>query len=363
MLFQSDDWASIGIPSRETIANLRAAGADVGHSPWDYYGLETEEDLTKLGALLAAFADRDGHRPVFTANFLMANADIRRMREENFTRFRSVAIENGFPAPWTGNLMAVYRAMVDDGVFEPALHGFTHFNKGEWLSCLADDSARGADARLLVAHDVVCLPSLALTYSCAFVTRNGEERYLDEPVQKRLIKKAVTMFESAFGAKPKSACAPGYRANDVTRRVWREFGIQAEQSTGTEPLMRESGLLAYRRNVFFEPVLEGRDAVAHALDDAREAVARGTPVVICTHSMNYISRFANGASRSLSLPRELIEGLLAEFPDLRFAGTAEVTDQFNAGNWFDAPSRSQRVARHGLLGRALALGPAHESAA
>ena len=338
VLIQSDDWGRVGIPSAETLERLIAAGASVGRSRWDYYGLESEGDLVSLRDVLAGIHDREGRSPCMTANFVMANADLAHMQEEGFREFRWVGIDRGFPRPWGEHLLHVYRDLVATGAFEPALHGFTHFNTIALMQCLREQSERGRRSRLLVAHGVPYLASWTPEYNFALVTRGKREQFLDEGAQDDWIAAGVRLFVDVFGRAPRASCAPGYRANAVTRQLWKKHQIEAVQSVGDGPLSVNLGLLDLQRNVTFEPVLDEGDVVAQALAQARGAVARGAPVVICTHSINYLTRFVGSADRSRELLRKLRVSLVECFPDLRFARTDEVIDAWRSrpSEWFRA---------------------------
>ena len=349
VMIQSDDWGRVGIPLAQSIDTLRNAGADVGRSKWDSYGLENEGDIIALGEVLARVKDRDGRTPCMTANFVMANADLPRMRDERYQHFRWVPITSGFPKPWSEDLVHAYRANIDIGVFEPGLHGFTHFNAIEMIACLNEDSERGKRARLLADHDVPYLASYTPEYNFALVSRRDGERFLDTAAQESWIRSGIEIFREAFGIFPRSTCAPGYRANTVTKRIWRTLGVESYEVLGNSPLATSSGLLQLNRNVHFEPVLSESEAVSNALRQAERAVLCGTPIIICTHSINYITRFVGAAERSRQLLQQLLASLLELFPNLRFAGAGEVTDAWRNGrqDWFLGPSAEERALRRG----------------
>jgi hypothetical protein len=345
-MIQSDDWGRVGIPSTEALERLKSAGADVGRSQWDYYGLESEADLVCLRDILLGVRDRDGVPACMTANFVMANADLARMRDEDFEHFRWVGIDRGFPQPWKESLMPAYHELIGAGVFEPALHGFTHFNVTALMQCLHDKGERGRRARLLVTNDVPYLASWTPEYNFALVTRGRREVYLNAAAQDEWIASGMGLFTNAFRKGPRAVCAPGYRANAVTKQLWTKHHIQAVQNVGPGPLETDGALIEFQRNVTFEPVLEEGDVVARALDQAQRAVARDAPIVICTHSINYVTRFVGGAERSRELLRELLASLLHAFPDLRFARAGDVIDALKSGrpDWFGISPTNLREA-------------------
>jgi len=345
-MIQSDDWGRVGIPSAETLERLKAAGADVGRAQWDHYGLESEGDLVSLKNTLAGIRDRDGVPACMTANFVMANADLPRMRDEGFEHFRWIGIDRGFPQPWKESLMPAYRNLIEAGVFEPALHGFTHFNVIALMQCLQDEAERGRRARLLVAHDVPYLASWTPEYNFALVTRGRREVYLNAAAQNEWIASGVSLFTDAFREGPRAVCAPGYRADAVTNRLWKKHHVEAVQNVGPGPLETNNALIEFQRNVTFEPVLEEGDVVARALDQAQRAVARDAPIVICTHSINYVTRFVGGAERSRELLQQLLVSLLDAFPDLRFARAGDVIDALKSArsDWFGISPTNLREA-------------------
>ncbi|MBI3675212.1 MAG: hypothetical protein HY243_01165 [Proteobacteria bacterium] len=312
----------------QALETLKSKGLPVGNSPWDFFGLETENDVLALGDVLSGFHDRDGVSPCFVANFILANADLQRMRNEGFRTLRWIAIKDGFPHPWKDHLVHVYRRNIERKVFFPALHGFTHFNPVQFVASLSERSPRGDLIRKLVEQDIPYLASLTSEYNFALVSRVGGETFLSETDQWDWLSKGADLFAETFGGIPQSTCAPGYRANDTTMRLWRKLGIKVAQSVGTGALMDEEGLLTLQRNVFFEPVLLGFDLVTAALDQAMRAAERGFPIVVCSHSINYLTRFSGRASESRLLLGTFVKALLNLYPNLRFATDIDLYDAY-----------------------------------
>jgi hypothetical protein len=343
VLFQSDDWGRVGLPSLEALETIQGHGSAIGDSPWDYFGLETQGDVLALGETLAAFRDRDGTPPCFVTNFILANADLRRMRSEGFQTLRWVSLKDGFPKPWDEQLVPAYRRNIANKVFFPGLHGFTHFNPGQFLASLSEVSPRGDLCRKLVSQDIPYLASLTPEYNFALVNRVRGETFVTKANQWEWISKGAALFVDTFDVAPLTACAPGYRANGTTLRLWRKRGLKIAQTVGPGAMAREHGLLILQRNVFFEPVLSAPDVVARALDQAMHAVALGFPVVICTHSINYQSRFVGQAEESRLLLRTLIEELLKKFPGLRFATDTDLLDAYRGHRpgWLRRPNRAE----------------------
>lgn len=346
VVIESDDWGRCGAPSPEALAQLRERGIPVGGSHWDFYGLESEDDVLCLADTLAGRCDRDGRPTCLTANFIMANADLPAMRNERFQSFRWVPIRDGFPAPWPDLLVPAYRAAIDRAVFYPGLHGFTHFNPTEMLRCAQEETARGERVRAVLSCDVPYLATATPEFNFALVSRREGERFAAEAEQADWVARGVALFRETFGLTPRTTCAPGYRANDVSFRQWRLAGIDAAQQVSAEPLSIRDGLLVISRNVFFEPIFDG-DAVPRALRQARHAVARGLPIVVCTHSINYIDRHVGRAKASRQALSRFLDALIEAFPELRFASDGDLVKAVRGGHagWLRRPTPSEVAAR------------------
>lgn len=351
VLIQSDDWGRVGLPNLKAIESLRTKGVKIGQSPWDYYGAESSEDLQKLGETLSSVRDRDGRPACMTANIVMANADIRRMRSEDFTTYRTVPLHDGFPAPWIKwDVIGAYHRLIREGVWYPALHGFTHFSPDVMLQAWHDEGEFGERARLLLEHDIPYLASLTPEFNFALLRRYVDgERFASMEEQRRWIEAGVNLFLKCFGFIPVSACAPGYRANDVTFRLWTEYGIRVGQTASGAFTSKKNNLLLIHRNVFFEPALsDDMDvSVQSALSQAENAVRQGKIIVICSHSINYIDQFLGRRESSLQALDDLLNALVHRWPDLRFAHDADVNEAWNGRNkdWFVPPSLSMIRSR------------------
>src|SRR5260370_4751813 len=128
VLFQSDDWGRAGVRDREGWEELRAAGWNLGEEPYDFYSLETAEDVHALGEVLSKHRDSTGRRPSMVMNFIMANVDFDRCFEPGETQIPLRPLTEGLPGTWhRPQLLEAYRQGVRERLFFPALHGLTHF--------------------------------------------------------------------------------------------------------------------------------------------------------------------------------------------------------------------------------------------
>jgi hypothetical protein len=358
VVIESDDWGRVGLPSLQSLERLQAIGVPIGLSPWDFYGLESEDDVIRLGDKLSEFRDGDGRPACVTANFVMANADLERMRQENFQAFRWISLDVGFPKPWRDTLLPAYCRNIDRGLFYPGLHGFTHFNVSAMMKLLTEISSRGDRMRQLACYGVPYLASLTPECNFALVERqSGVERFLTEADQENWIEAGVSTFTRAFGRRPMTTSAPGYRTNGRTLQIWHRYGFEAAQFVGQSGISALGSMVILERNVAFEPALSDAPDVEKAIEAASRAVECGFPIIVCSHSINYISRFLGYAEEGRCYLGELLERLLKAFPNLRFASDDDIVSAWAANDpdWFRAPTlreigaRSDSLIRQGFV--------------
>jgi len=340
VLIQSDDWGRVGAPNLSDIEELKEDGYKVGDSKWDFYGLESEDDLESLSELLISVKDKDGSNAIMSAVFIMANADLEKIRQDDYKRFYGVSIDCGVPSPWTqNNLARKYKELVNKGVFFPALHGYTHFNPELLVSISAEDSERGLRTRAMHERDIPYLASLTPEFNFALCDRsNKDERCISNNDQLQWINKGVDIFKRMFGEMPFSTCPPGYRFSDYTCKLWRDIGIKVVHTAGGT-IGYYNKLWVTPRNVMFEPFLYD-NAFEAALLEATVAIKKGYPIIISTHSINYIDRHLKYAEQGRKQLLRLLNELKRRYPNLRFSNEKELFETWSSRNpsWWRRPN-------------------------
>jgi len=128
VLLQSDDWGRVGVRDREGYELLRHSEVHLGENPYDYYSLETAEDVIALRDLLKRHRDSTGRPACMVMNFLLANLDFKKIADTGFEQIHLLPLSQGLPGDWKRpGLFEAYRQGISDDVFYPALHGLTHF--------------------------------------------------------------------------------------------------------------------------------------------------------------------------------------------------------------------------------------------
>src|SRR5437762_10643953 len=144
VIIQSDDWGRVGIRDREGYEQLRASGIRLGENPYDFYTLETAEDVIAIFDLLKRHRDGTGRPACLVMNFILANLNFPKMGEDKFRELQLLPLTRGLPGHWKRpGLFQAYRQGIADGVFFPALHGLTHFCRRAVEHALAENAEHG----------------------------------------------------------------------------------------------------------------------------------------------------------------------------------------------------------------------------
>jgi hypothetical protein len=88
VVIESDDWGSIGTPSRIVYEELLKRGFRVDTSNFSKYdNLASTEDLTLLFDVLQSVKDKNGNPAIITANTIVANPDFDKIESSDFTEY------------------------------------------------------------------------------------------------------------------------------------------------------------------------------------------------------------------------------------------------------------------------------------
>ena len=346
IVFESDDWGSIRMPSKDTYDSLLRGGVAVNKSSFlRYDSLASEEDLTQLLDLLSKFRDGKGRHPVFTVNTVMANPDFDKIRQSNFTEYHyELFTETLKRYPAHQRSFKLWRDGVDAGLFYPQCHGREHLNVSRWLKAL--NEGRG---NIMMAFnqqlfdlsrpgDVINDNSFmdALTY-----TTSREFEFI-----KNSIEEGLKLFYELFGYHSRSFIAPRYVWDPSLEPVLMNAGVQYIQGGLYQKIPLQDGTNGYDlkkhhlgqrnssgqiyliRNCYFEPSdTSSNDIVGDSLKRISTAFYWKKPAIISTHRLNYIGWLdEKNRQQGLKLLETLLSQILIQHPDVEFMTTSELGD-------------------------------------
>lgn len=324
VLLQSDDWGRVGVRDKEGFELLRAQGIRLGEHPYDLYSMETADDVTALAELLRRHHDSLGRSPCITLNFCTANLDFPRMRRQGLVRVIPLPLSKGLPGTWSRpGLLDAYREGIKQGVFHPGLHSTVHFSELAVAKALVKGGERAELLHTLWKAETPYIfwrmPWVGYEYWSPEEPHNGG--FLTSAQQKERVNRACQTFSELFGAKPVSACAPGYRSNSSTRRAWSETGIRVvENGTGDglrPPHVDHFNSLHLFRNLDFEPSQHELD-IDKYLEVAAACFAQGLPLIISTHSINFHSTLKDFRTSTIATLDRLLSALESRYPELLY---------------------------------------------
>lgn len=96
VVFESDDWGSIRMPSKLAYSNLLKKGIGVDKSLYDTLdSLEKKEDLEALFSVLQN--NKSAYSlPIFTFNTVIQNPDFSKIKENNFEKFYGIDLFDSY---------------------------------------------------------------------------------------------------------------------------------------------------------------------------------------------------------------------------------------------------------------------------
>lgn len=344
VVFESDDWGSIRMPSAEVYNKLLAAGYRVDEFDYERFdSLASESDLINLFDLLTSVKDHSGTHPVFTANTVVANPDFKKIRESGFSKYYFELFTdtlNKYPAHKKS--FKIWRHGMESGIFFPQFHAREHLN----VSLFMEDLRSGnQDLRFFFDQQFAGYVPKQGEY--------GENHYVealnisgekDREAKLKILIDGLALFEQIFGYRSHSMIPPNYIWYPEYNEGISAKGIryyQGRRKMRTKyPGKKETrihhklgeinqfGQLYLIRNVFFEPTKckgDGLKEVEKALHYISVAFKMGKPAVISTHRLNYIGFIdPSNSAKNLNLLKTLLLKILKKWPDAEFKNSVEL---------------------------------------
>ncbi len=344
IVFESDDWGTLRIPSLNAIESLPAHS--LGNNPFNRFDtLESKEDLERLFDVLEKYKDYKGNSPVFTANFIVGNPDFEKIRKDNFEKYSWESIKQTYLRyhPEDNVLNTIYGGIAKKYFF-PQFHGREHLNAFRWIELLVKASKvlRQAFDAEVFCIDIELGVSKRDNLMAAFDYWDNRSKYF---LQTHL-KEGMQEFSRLFGYKSKSFIAPCNVWDSFTEEVLRNEGALYIQSLHTQQVP-SIGLTKYTnkknvigdrslynqlysvRNVYFEPsTRQTYDWIGNALNKISAAFRWGKPAVISTHRINYVGGIQqDNRKKGLEKLSVLIKEILKRWPEVEFVTSEQLGDK------------------------------------
>lgn len=342
IIFESDDWGSIRMPSIKTLMYLKSKGVSLDKADNKRYThndtLASSDDLELLFGVLSKYKDSVGNSPIFTALSVVANPDFKKIEESKF--------ESYFYEPFTetlknyGHLKAfdLWKEGINKNLFYPEFHGREHLNVPVWMRAL---KAQDKETILAFENNLWAIKS-EFTKNIYYEAAFNVEYQSDINEQKLIIEDGLKLFEKIHGYKAKVIVPPNGSFNRVLEETCFNNGIKfiGASKVQKEPFGNNKYKKVYHwlgqknkhnqtyltRNAFFEPNKPGnKEDINSCLRNIYYAFKWKKPAVISTHRTNYCGTL-NKKNRDMSLKQlnELLSKILELWPEVQFITSSQL---------------------------------------
>ena len=343
VVFESDDWGSIRMPSTTIYDELKSFGIPVDKSPYCKFDtLESNTDMEMLFDLLSSFKDHKGNHPIITANTVVANPDFDKISESGFKEY--------FYEPFTETLTRyqnhnkvfdLYKEGMNEKLFYPQFHGREHVNVELWMKLLQNNK----DYQFAFQHKMWGLSN------DIFPNLKSIQATLDSQnhdfISNSIIE-GLALFKQIFGFESKSFIANNYIWSVELEKTLADNGVKHIQGmkyqllpkNNNEPrkLIRhylgdtnEYNQIYGVRNCDFEPSIY-KGALEKTISEVKNAFFWNKPAIISTHRINFIGSLNELNQRKNAEDfKSLIKAILKKWPEAEFLTTIEL-DKIIRGN-------------------------------
>lgn len=343
IVFESDDWGSIRMPSKEVYESCLKHGYRIDHTIFSRYdSLESEEDLNLLFELLLLFKDWKSNHPVITANCLVANPDFEKIQNSNFEKYFFELVTDTFSRyPRHKNCFNLWQEGYKLNIFKPQSHGREHLNVNRFMNELR---AGDQDAHFAFKYRMpnIIKKSSGNLYNSSIIALDHYDA-TDKLEKELIVKEGLSIFKELLGYPSKSFIASNYVWHRDLEIVLNEAGVLFIQGSKKQcvPVGKYNGF-TYKyhylgevnsmmqifliRNVYFEPALNlSNDPVSSVLRQIDTAFTWHKPAVISMHRVNFIGLIdCRIRDTTLKLLHELLKQILKRWPDAEFLSTTEL---------------------------------------
>ncbi len=342
IVFESDDWGSIRMPSHETYKQCLSKGYPVNLNPYERYdSLTSKDDLDLLFNLLLSYKDKNGNHPVITANCVVANPDFEKIKKDDFANYHFELITETFKKyPNHSGNFDLWKEGINNGIFFPQYHAREHLNVTKFMKALQDNDPdvhfgfqRQMPGNIRRGNN---------NNGNYFVEATNYNSVQDKAEKLNIYLEGLGIFEKLFGFKSASIIPTNYTwSNDFNEpvsekgvkyiqgiRKMKEPGIENQPVYTRRILGKKNnfGQLEIVRNVTFEPTLiVNPNKVDNTLSEIDIAFRMKKPAVISSHRINYVGFIdASNRDRNLKSLDLLLMQVTKKWPDVEFMSTVNL---------------------------------------
>jgi hypothetical protein len=349
VVFESDDWGSVRMPSQSVYKALAAKGLAIEDCFNRFDSLETRQDLLSLYEILDKHRDSRHRPPVITANFLVANPDFQRILESHYQEYNyELFTETYARHPGAERSFESIREGMAAGLFRPQLHGREHLNVSLWMAALQD-----GDQHTLLAFDhgfwghETHYPKAKYRFFLAALDYNESE---EAQIASKCAAEAAKLFNEIFGFRSKTFTGPNHIWGPSVESALSEVGVEALQGQRIQLVpgvgnshygrrfhytgqVNQHGQCYLVRNAAFEPATDlTKEWIADCIREIQNAFAWKTPAIVSVHRVNFMGSInPNNRDNNLQLFNQLLKTITTRWPEVEFMSSDQISDIIREG--------------------------------
>jgi hypothetical protein len=344
VVFESDDWGSIRMPSVEAFRRLDKAGVQL-RNPFGeaerfnmYDNLATSRDLENLYEVLSSVKDSTGRPAVFTPVAIVANPDFQKIEDSGFQKyFYEPFTETLKRFPGCENAFKLWKEGIENRLFVPQMHGREHLNVPDWMRALqsGDKDALQSFREQFWGYIPVSDPDA--DYLAAFLADSRDDLLQMEEI----IEDGLNLFEELFSYRAVFFVPPNgvfnnslnssLASNGIRYRSNSKIQVEALSKSKTKKRLHyhgkkgKHGIRYIIRNVVFEPSREGVNWIDTSMDQISSAFRWNKPAIISTHRVSFVGAlYPENRDKGLSALSALLREIVKNWPDVEFMTTEEL---------------------------------------
>lgn len=340
IIFESDDWGSVRIPSKDVQKKLEQSGINISSCPYSKYDcLETKEDIEILVNTLGVTKNSNCGTAIFTMNYLTANPDFNKIRDDNFQNYYYEPINITYEKSNSPDTLKTIQNAISDGIICPQYHGREHLNSFVWLDLLkVTKSIRNAFDLNVFALSFANANDIKIPYLATFL-KYGED-YINNNIN--VFNSGLDIFNDIFKFYPKTFIPPVYfldyylEKNSILKGIMGIQGLAIQRNyynrkgnnSSKYRFLRNKndfGQINLIRNCFFEPSLSNNiDWIDSVLFEIKTAFFWNKPAIISSHRLNYIGSLdEHNRKKNIDALKTLIKKIIKHWPDVRFMSSEQ----------------------------------------
>lgn len=337
VVFESDDWGAIRMPSREVYEKLFSEGYRVDKNVFESNdSLAREDDLCALFEVLHRYKDVNGSHPIITANCAVANPDFEKIKSNDYQHYyyelftetlkRYKGCEHSFE---------LWKQGTAEKVFLPQFHAREHLNVAKWMH---DLKAGDEDVLHVFEYGIMGLFPKS-DYKNYYQVALDDSEYQLQPLSE-VVSEGLDLFENIFGFKSKTFIAPCYTWRPELEKTLYGKGVLGLQgmvcqfNPGGKTIWHFMGTRNELKHVYtirncsFEPTLG--IGLENCLSRMNFAFRWHKPAVISTHRINFMGSInEDNRTRNLNNFDTLLKEILRRWPDVEFMSSDQLVEEIN----------------------------------